>query len=51
MTYVAGRPKVMAQPRQMVAKMSMEMKTIWLKIMPYLHIRVYFCINGSIKCR
>ena len=33
---MAGRAKVRQYPRQMVAKMSMEMNTIWLKMMPYL---------------
>lgn len=33
---MAGRARVRQYPRQMVAKMSMEMNTIWLKMMPYL---------------
>lgn len=33
---MAGLAKVMAQPRQMVAKISMEMNTIWLRMIPYL---------------
>ena len=34
--YLAGRARVRQYPRQMVAKMSMEMNTIWLKMIPYL---------------
>ncbi len=35
--YLAGRASVMAYPRKIVAKMSVEMKTIWHSTMPYLH--------------